>query len=304
MLAITSMVAACSEASARPVTTPSGSRGFVIDCRRNQNNCFEKAGEVCPGGYEIIDDARGTTGVQLSSGYAAGISIDKKFAGQLLIACSTGDREEANAAEEPSEDYSTTEGRTRVGGSAQGRRRGARDERQAPSPGHERTRYAGSAPPTGALGVRLGSTLDEFSSACEVAGRNYESRATGGYCDGVINSADFAATTTVTSCDRKVCYVLLEIRFDSVGDSDVPRVIGRLRDQLLHRYSAPSEVRFEVPDSCSSSLVQCLREDRAHIAHFWKWETGEVVNFVVTPTSILLGYGNREGVRARIATGL
>ncbi|MES1182204.1 MAG: hypothetical protein ABUL60_00240 [Myxococcales bacterium] len=282
-LAITMLVPACGNAVARPVTTPSGRRGFAIDCRRNQNNCFEKAGEVCPQGYEIVDDARGTTGVQVTSGYATGISIDKKFAGQLLIACSTG--EDSGPAETRYPDTAERTGPVRSSRAA-------------------RARYAASAPPTGALGVRLGSTLDEFDAACEVAGRSYEPRATGGHCDGVITSADFSATTTVTSCDKKICYILLEIGFNSVSDSDVPRVIGRLRDQLLHRYSAPTEVRFEVPDACSNSLVQCLREDRAHIALFWAWETGEVVNFVVTQTSILLGYGNREGVRARTATGL
>jgi hypothetical protein len=96
----------------------------------------------------------------------------------------------------------------------------------------------------------------------------------------------------------------LEVSFVAVGDSEVPRVIRRMREQLIGRYSAPGKTRFEVPDTCSNSLVQCLKDERARIAHFWAWETGEVVNFVVTPTSILLGYGNREGVRARTATGL
>jgi hypothetical protein len=266
-------IASCNRASSRPVITPGGEQGFAINCRGDQNNCFEEAGDVCPGGYDIVDDSQGTTGVQITSGYASGISVDKKFAGRMLITCTNG-------------------------------RNTVRNERQPAAVGQARVRYATSAPPTGSLGVRLGATTDEFGAACEVAGRDYEANATGGRCDGVITSSDFAATTTVTSCEKRICYLLLEIGLDSVDESRVPALIGRLRNQLLQRYGTPTEVTFDVPSACSNSLATCLKEDRAHIAHFWKWETGEVVNFVVTPTSIFLGYGNREGVRARLATGL
>lgn len=263
----------CNRASSRAVTMPSGEQGFAIKCRGDQTNCFEEAGELCPRGYDIVEDSRGTTGVQVTGGYAAGISVDKKFAGQMLITCTNGYR-------------STRSEQT------------ATDARPTP------VRYAAATPPTGSLGVRLGSSTDEFRAACEVAGRSYEATATGGRCDGVITSADFEATTTVTSCDKRICYLLLEIGLNSIDESQVPGLIGRLRDQLLHRYSTPSEVTFDIPSSCSNTLARCLKEDRAHIAHFWKWETGEVVNFVVTPTTIFLGYGNREGVRARLASGL
>jgi hypothetical protein len=263
----------CNRASSRPITTPSGERGFAIRCRGDQTNCFEEAGEVCPRGYDILEDARDTSGVQITSGYATGISVDKKFSGQMLVKCTSGD----SAAQDEQRDTPSRQGRTR---------------------------YAASAPPTGSLGVRLGSSTDEFSAACEVAGRSFEATSTGGRCDGVITSADFAATTTVTSCDKRICYLLLEISLSSIDDSQVASLIGRLRDQLLQRYSAPTEVTFDVPAACGKALAKCLKEDRAHIAHFWKWETGEVVNFVVTPNSIFLGYGNREGVRARLASGL
>jgi hypothetical protein len=115
-LALILLASSCNSAVARPVTTPSGRRGYAIDCRGNQNNCFEKAGEVCPQGYDIVDDARGTTGVRISSGYATGVSIDKKFSGQLLIACSTGETDSASSV--------------------------------APSSKATRARYAASAPPT------------------------------------------------------------------------------------------------------------------------------------------------------------
>ena len=44
-------------ASATKVTLPSGQKGFSIDCSGTAipvSKCIEKAGEVCPNGYEVI----------------------------------------------------------------------------------------------------------------------------------------------------------------------------------------------------------------------------------------------------------
>ena len=52
-------------ASATKVTLPSGEKGFSIDCSGTAvpiSKCMEKAGEVCPSGYEVISshNERGT----------------------------------------------------------------------------------------------------------------------------------------------------------------------------------------------------------------------------------------------------
>ncbi len=261
----------CRSAVARPITTPSGAPGYAIECKRNQTHCFEMAGQVCPSGYQVLEDARDTEGVQVTSSTLTGVNVDKKFGGQLMIVCN------GDTAADPA----------------------AASERDAPP-----QRKAATEPPTGALGVRFGSKLDEFSSACEVAGNKYQMRPNGGYCSGLIKSTDFPAAMAVTSCEGAICYILIDAKFSAVGDSEVPRVIGLLREQLLARYGTPSTVRFEVPTECGNSLAECLKQGRAHVGYLWTWESGQVVNLSATTTGILLGYGTHDGVQAMTAEGL
>jgi hypothetical protein len=220
----------------------------------------------------VLEDARDTEGIQVTNNAIMGVNVDKKFGGQLMIVCSNDTSGAPSAESEP--------------------------------PAQVERRSVSTDPPAGALGVRLGSKLDEFSAACEVAGNKYETRPTGGYCSGLIKSKDFPAAVAVTSCDGAVCYILIDAQFSALGDAEVPRVIGRLREQLIQRYGTPSTVRFEVPTECGNSLAQCLREGRAHIGYLWNWEAGQVVNLSVTTTGILLGYGTRDGVHAMTADGL
>jgi hypothetical protein len=203
-----------------------------------------------------------------------GVNVDKKFDGQLMVVCT---------------------------GEAAGGTEGVPDSQPAPPVDR---RSASTDPPVGALGVRLGSTLDEFSAACEVAGNKYEAQPSGGNCSGLIKSTDFPAAMAVTSCNGVVCYILIDAKFSALGDAEVPRVIGQLREQLMQRYGTPSTVRFEVPPECGNSLAECLRVGRAHIAYLWTWESGQVVNLSVTTTGVLLGYGTRDGVHAMTAEGL
>jgi len=39
---------------------PSGRLAYSMQCGANINRCYEKAGEVCPTGYTIIDRSTGT----------------------------------------------------------------------------------------------------------------------------------------------------------------------------------------------------------------------------------------------------
>lgn len=85
-----SCLVGCSHASAKPVNGPDGSPGwFAISCKKDQGNCEEKAGEVCPGGYDVAD-ASGHQGVDAfasfnqngGSGYAV-----STYRGHMLIKC-------------------------------------------------------------------------------------------------------------------------------------------------------------------------------------------------------------------------
>jgi hypothetical protein len=41
------------------VIGPSGGTAYSIWCRRSMTNCYREAGEVCPGGYTIMDSRNG-----------------------------------------------------------------------------------------------------------------------------------------------------------------------------------------------------------------------------------------------------
>ena len=44
--------------TARPLTLPNGEQGQVISCNgmaRSISDCYVKAGEVCPSGYDVVD---------------------------------------------------------------------------------------------------------------------------------------------------------------------------------------------------------------------------------------------------------
>lgn len=77
-------------ASSRAVRGPDGEPGwFAINCRRNQANCYEEAGAVCPAGYSIADS-------QGRMVYASGASVNRYggnawaasgYQGELLVKC-------------------------------------------------------------------------------------------------------------------------------------------------------------------------------------------------------------------------
>jgi hypothetical protein len=57
ILIIAAVLAGC--VTARPLTLPNGAHGEVIRCNgmaRSMADCYEKAGEACPKGYDIVDE--------------------------------------------------------------------------------------------------------------------------------------------------------------------------------------------------------------------------------------------------------
>jgi len=55
-LLMTMILAGC--VTAHPLTLPNGAQGQVISCNgmaRSISDCYVKAGEVCPLGYDIVD---------------------------------------------------------------------------------------------------------------------------------------------------------------------------------------------------------------------------------------------------------
>jgi hypothetical protein len=69
-------LASCTTAT--PTVLPDGSKGVMIDCNGDVNSmssCFKKAGEVCPAGYDILNQGQESTPVFGGSGTATGFGM-------------------------------------------------------------------------------------------------------------------------------------------------------------------------------------------------------------------------------------
>ncbi len=64
-------VAACASIDPKSFSGPNGKPAYSMRCSgmgRTLDACYQKAGEVCPNGYNIIDRSSGTIDVPTSSG--------------------------------------------------------------------------------------------------------------------------------------------------------------------------------------------------------------------------------------------
>jgi hypothetical protein len=52
-------------------TGPDGRPNFTIDCDGESSGCFSKAGDLCPGGYFLIDRRNGSTEMPHTAGVVA-----------------------------------------------------------------------------------------------------------------------------------------------------------------------------------------------------------------------------------------
>lgn len=52
-------VAGCVPVHVTQVTGPDGRPALVLRCGVHDDRCYEKAGELCPNGYNILDQASG-----------------------------------------------------------------------------------------------------------------------------------------------------------------------------------------------------------------------------------------------------
>lgn len=51
----TLLLSSCATLKPLSITGPSGNPGFSMECVNGTPNCFSKAGQLCPDGYDIID---------------------------------------------------------------------------------------------------------------------------------------------------------------------------------------------------------------------------------------------------------
>jgi hypothetical protein len=81
-LALLLLLACCLSACtfSRPMTLPDGSRGQMITCHGSLNsmsNCMVKAGEICPGGYDVLNGDQESQPFMASTG---GFSATRNYA--------------------------------------------------------------------------------------------------------------------------------------------------------------------------------------------------------------------------------
>ena len=69
--AIPAFLVACAAIEPQQFVGPNSKTAYSMKCSgmgRTLDACYKKAGEVCPGGYNIIDRASGTGGVPMQGG--------------------------------------------------------------------------------------------------------------------------------------------------------------------------------------------------------------------------------------------
>jgi hypothetical protein len=69
--AVPAFLAACAAIEPQQFVGPNSKTAYSMKCSgmgRTLDACYKKAGEVCPGGYNIIDRATGTVGIPMQGG--------------------------------------------------------------------------------------------------------------------------------------------------------------------------------------------------------------------------------------------
>lgn len=60
---------------------PAGKTGYTIDCDGEAQACFDKAGDLCPGGYYLVERQSGSNELKYTAGLISAPHT------QLLIEC-------------------------------------------------------------------------------------------------------------------------------------------------------------------------------------------------------------------------
>ena len=71
LAAVSFLLTACAAIEPKQFVGPNSKTAYSMKCSgmgRTLDACYKKAGEVCPGGYNIIDRASGTVGMPMANG--------------------------------------------------------------------------------------------------------------------------------------------------------------------------------------------------------------------------------------------
>jgi hypothetical protein len=86
--ALVALVLLGSCTTAQPITLPDGSQGQLVRCggiQHSMADCFAMAGQICPRGYDIVDERGEAHPFVVSGGYStiAGTSVHRS----LMVRC-------------------------------------------------------------------------------------------------------------------------------------------------------------------------------------------------------------------------
>lgn len=71
--------------SSRAIRGPDGQTWYAIRCGGDPTVCYERAGEACPGGYDVADQSS-QAGTNVAN-FGGSIFVRPTFAGQMLVKC-------------------------------------------------------------------------------------------------------------------------------------------------------------------------------------------------------------------------
>lgn len=59
-------LAGCASVTATPFNGPDGRAAYAVECGNSLDACYQKAGELCPTGWTMVDRATGTVMVPIN----------------------------------------------------------------------------------------------------------------------------------------------------------------------------------------------------------------------------------------------
>ncbi len=269
----------CVRVRASSANVPGYERAYHITCSSNHSKCVEKAGEVCPEGYDVISNSSRTdVTVSELGGSVYGRSTTT---GEMTVGCTSGSSSETD---------STPLGAFDTGGSSSPSTSGGRAASGSESARSGGTSTASSAdsrsaePPNGAAGFAFGMAESDAQATCEKATLSWQPASPGHFkCSGTPTPIGVDAASLVQFRDGKLSAVQL-----SAAPQD--RTIwvaefGRLLRALTDKYGEPASRDVQIPNYCvGEEAGKCLDEGKIDCTVVWRWRGGVAVTLFMGRT--------------------
>lgn len=248
-----------------------------VSCE-NQDDCFGKAQEACPAGFDVVTHEATPAVYQTvpltwedEDPLYFGVQAEPEK-GQLVFKC------------HPREEIATSWQRDK-----------AKREREQQELGGELT----VAPPSALAGFILGSTLDSAASLCTNAEHDFQSRGEQkGACSGLPRTLPLTGHVLLRACSKENTLCSVEV----VG---VPEQVSRakawldtlamLKRELVEKYGKPTAIKRVWPSECrGEELLSCLPAGSARLRYEWAWKDGHTIALAMSrwdsQAAILLRY--------------